>query len=250
MMDHLSCLGPIDPQIEREGKLVPALSYLNQFERLNEKAQNGQLSTAEYELLNKLNLGELYQFEQIRELPIDLLIKWLTQYKFKNWKTTETSAEEVTGIMKIERAREIASLLNDPEKWHSHGRAIDAKTLREEVNLKIDSFEDGVELYKAVRNYFELLGDYMHQRELLLSLLSGMSRLVLNLIWAVLPLPEHQLGDLMKKRKQHHEDHQHIPPRLRQRFEHQRARRRGVRRRDREFREILPDDGHPRICGR
>ena len=31
MMDHLSCLGPIDPQIERDGKLVPALSYLNQF---------------------------------------------------------------------------------------------------------------------------------------------------------------------------------------------------------------------------
>jgi len=24
MMDHLSCLGPIDPQIERDGKLVPA----------------------------------------------------------------------------------------------------------------------------------------------------------------------------------------------------------------------------------
>ncbi len=66
--------------------------------------------------------------------------------------------------MKIERAREIASLLNDPEKRHSHSRAIDAKTLREEVNLKIDSFKDDVELHKAVRNHFELLGDYMHQR--------------------------------------------------------------------------------------
>ena len=166
MMDHLSCLGPIDPQIEREGKLVPALSYLNQFERLNEKAQNGQLSTAEYALLNKLDLGELYQFEQARELSIDLLIRWLTQYKFKNWTTTETKEEEVTEIMKTERAREIAALLNDPEKWHSHGRAIDAKTLREEVNLKIDSFEDDVELYKAIRSYFELLGDYMHRGEL------------------------------------------------------------------------------------
>lgn len=29
MMDHLSCLGPIDPQIERDGKLGPALSYLD-----------------------------------------------------------------------------------------------------------------------------------------------------------------------------------------------------------------------------
>ena len=56
MMDHLSCLGPIDPQIERDGKLVTALSYLRQFERLNEKAQEGALTTAEYALLNKLVL--------------------------------------------------------------------------------------------------------------------------------------------------------------------------------------------------
>ena len=53
MMDHLSCLGPIDPQIEKDGKLVPALSYLNQYERLNKKAQEGELTTAEYALLNK-----------------------------------------------------------------------------------------------------------------------------------------------------------------------------------------------------
>ena len=77
-MDHLSCLGPIDPQIERDDKLVPALSYLNQFERLNAKAAQGQLTTAEYALLDKLDLGELYQFEQARELSVELLIKWLS----------------------------------------------------------------------------------------------------------------------------------------------------------------------------
>ncbi len=69
MMDHFSCLGPIDPQIEREGQLVPALSYLNQYERLNDKAKNGDLSTAEYALLVKLDLGELHQFEQASVLP-------------------------------------------------------------------------------------------------------------------------------------------------------------------------------------
>ena len=62
MMDHFSCLGPIDPQIEREGQLVPALSYLNQYERLNEKSMTGELSTAKYALLVKLDLGELHQF--------------------------------------------------------------------------------------------------------------------------------------------------------------------------------------------
>lgn len=166
MMDHLSCLGPIDPQIEKDGKLVPALSYLNQFERLNLKAEEGQLTTAEYALLNKLDLGELYQFEQARELSIDLLIRWLTQYKFKNWTETETKKEAVTENMKMERARHIAALLNDPEKWHSHGRAIDARALREEVNLKIDSFEEDSSLYRMIRDYFELLRDYMHREEL------------------------------------------------------------------------------------
>ena len=43
MMDHLSCLGPIDPQIERDGNLFPALSYLNQFERLNRKGEKVSL---------------------------------------------------------------------------------------------------------------------------------------------------------------------------------------------------------------
>ena len=168
MMDHLSCLGPIDPQIERDGKLVPALSYLNQFERLNEKAQDGQLTTAEYALLNKLDLGELYQFEQARELSIDLLIKWLSQYKFKNWKVTQTQQKTVTEEMRVERAREIAALLNDPEKWHSHGRAIDMQTLRgEEVKLNIDSFEDDPDLCRKIRGYFELLKDYMHREQII-----------------------------------------------------------------------------------
>lgn len=166
MMDHLSCLGPIDPQIEKDEKLVPALAYLNQFERLNQKAGKGQLTTAEYALLNKLDLGELYQFEQARELSIELLIKWLSRYKFRNWTKTEAKGDEVTPELKEERAKQIAALLNDPERWHSHGRAIDRKTLREEVNLKIEDLEEDPDLYKYVRNYFELLRDYMRREGL------------------------------------------------------------------------------------
>jgi len=82
-MSYFSVLGPIDPQIEKDGKLVPALSYLNQYERLCQKADAGQLNTAEYAQLSKLDLGELHQFEQARELSIELLENWLSQYKFK-----------------------------------------------------------------------------------------------------------------------------------------------------------------------
>lgn len=168
MMDHLSCLGPIDPQIEKDGRLVPALSYLNQFERLNQKAQGGVLTTAEYALLDKLDLGELYQFEQARALSNELLIKWLSTYKFKDWKKTETRGLEVTLNMKEERARAIATLLNNPERWHSHGRAIDRKTLREEVDLKIDDLEVDEVLYTNIRDYFGLLSDYMRREKLVL----------------------------------------------------------------------------------
>ena len=167
MMDHLSSLGPIDPQIERDGKLVPALSYLNQFERLNNKAQAGALTTAEYALVSKLDLGELYQFEQARELSIELLIKWLSNYKFKNWTKTKDRQLDVTPKMKENRAKEIAALLNNPERWHSHGRAIDMRTLQEEVGLKIDDLADNAILHHDIRDYFELLKDYMHREQLM-----------------------------------------------------------------------------------
>ena len=166
MMDYFSCLGPIDPQIERDGKLVPALSYLTQFERLNQKAAQGGLTSAEYALLSKLDLGELYQFEQARELSVELLVKWLSQYKFKGWDRTETRGEEVTEEMKKERAQDIATLLNDPARWHSHARGIDMNTLRNEVGLQIEDLAKHSNLHQAVRIYFELLRDYMGRQGL------------------------------------------------------------------------------------
>lgn len=96
MMDYHSCLGPIDPQVEREGKLVPALSYLAQYQRLIEKANKGSLSTAEVVLLQKLDLAELHQFELARDLSITLLKEWLANYKFKDWDVTETRGIKVT----------------------------------------------------------------------------------------------------------------------------------------------------------
>lgn len=166
MMDYFSCLGPIDPQIEKDGKLVPALSYLNQFERLKTKAEAGNLTTAEYALLDKLDLGELYQFEQARELSIELLIEWLSRYKFKDWTETEERKLPVTEEMKKDRAEKIAALLNDAERWHSHGRAINMDMLQEEVGLQIEDISKRPELYEEVRRYFDLLRDYMNREQL------------------------------------------------------------------------------------
>ena len=166
MMDYFSRLGPIDPQIFKDDRLVPALSYLKQYEKLNKKATEGNLTTAEYALLQKLDLGELYQFEQARELSVELLIKWLSQYKFKDWKTTETRKTPVTENVRQKRAKEIAHLLNDPERWHSHGRGIDISTLRNEMNLKIEDYSENAKLHDNIKIYFNLLTDYMTRGQL------------------------------------------------------------------------------------
>ena len=166
MMDYFSRLGPIDPQIFKDDRLVPVLSYLKQYEKLNTKAAEGNLTTAEYAMLQKLDLGELYQFEQARELSVELLKRWLSQYKFKDWSKTESRGAKVTPEMKESRAEEIAQILNDPDRWHSHGRGIDISTLKDELNLKIDDYGKNDTLSKSIRDYFDLLVDYLSRERL------------------------------------------------------------------------------------
>lgn len=161
-MSYFSGLGPIDPQIVKDGKLVPALAYLNQYERLCKKAVDGELNTVEYALLNQFDLGELYQFEQARELSHEFLIKWLSTYKFKDWDKHSSTGTPVTEEDKAQRAKEIAAALSDNERWHSHARMISRDTLVSDpkLRLKIEKLEDTPELLNALEEYFGLLRDY------------------------------------------------------------------------------------------
>ena len=69
--------------------------------------------------------------------------------------------------MREERAKEIADLLSDSERWHSHGRAIDMATLRGEVGLQVDDFAGLPEnVIQSVRSYFGLLNEYMQEKKL------------------------------------------------------------------------------------
>jgi len=164
-MDYFSCLGPIDPQIEKDGKLIPALSYIKKFEELNQKAAQGQLTSAEYALIDKLDLAELHHFEQASKLSTDLLVNWLTKYKFKDWEKSNSTGKDISDEYKRQRAQEIADNLNDNEKWHSHGRALNMETLRN-LKLKIDDYTEKEKLKNAVRKYSELLTDYMGRQQI------------------------------------------------------------------------------------
>lgn len=164
-MDYSSSLGPIDPQVWNGKQWVPALGYLNKVEEFLEKERQGTLTRAEFVMLQNQDLAMLSSCEQAKNLTITLLKKWLVEYKFKDWDIHESDpikrGQAVTEQEKQERAEEIADLLGDNTKWHSHSRMIGLETLRKELRLKIEDFADNTALHSLIRSYNDLLTEYI-----------------------------------------------------------------------------------------
>jgi hypothetical protein len=137
--------------------LVPALGYLIRYQDLLDKANAGKISTAEMALLLNFDQGNLYSYQQARDLSVALLEEWLVKYKFKDWKKTETTRKKVTLKMKRDRAKEIAEKLNEPKRWNSHGIGIGMERIRRDLNLKIDDFGENEKLNENVRRYHKIL---------------------------------------------------------------------------------------------
>jgi hypothetical protein len=166
-MDYYSVLGPIDPQVQRHDaeRMVPALGYLVQYERLIAKSHAGTLTTAELAyLIDRFDPAELYRYEQARQLSITLLKEWLVKYKFRDWTRTERRKKKVTETMKSQRAAAIARLLNRTDRWHSHSRGISMEVLRRDLKVRIEDFGSREGLNASVRSYYRLLKDYMMRR--------------------------------------------------------------------------------------
>ena len=175
-MNYYSSLGPIDPQVPVNGKFVSAQGYIDQFEMIKEKSKNGTISAIEAQMALNLNLADLNFYIQARNLTVSLLKKWLVQYKFKDWITHQTTNSPVTEKEKKERAEKIAHLLGDNSTWHSHGRHIGMKTLKNEVGLKIEDLGQTPELQKVIRDYHSLAIDLATQNHYSLFIHSKKSR--------------------------------------------------------------------------
>ena len=169
-MDYFSVLGPIDPQVQnKEGNWVAALGYLDKVNELIEKAKKNELTQAEFIILKDFDLAELKGYEQAKELTIALLKKWLVKYKFKNWEVHGTNpallGQPVTEKQKEKRAEEIADLLSNNNEWKSHGRPINIETLENELKLKIKDYSENQELRNLIREYYDLLSDFVKSSE-------------------------------------------------------------------------------------
>jgi hypothetical protein len=159
-MDYSSALGPIDPQVYNGKNWVPALGYLDQVEKLIEKARNNTLTNAEFAILQNQDLATLSAYEQAKNLTITLLKEWLVEYKFRDWQKHKDGAV-VTGEEKEQRAEEIASLLGDNKIWHSHGRMIGINRLKKFLKLKIEDYSRENALRTKIRSYNDMIVNYI-----------------------------------------------------------------------------------------
>lgn len=161
-MNYGSVLGPIDPQvINKEGKFVPALGYLEKINSLLVKAQNNTLSEAEFLILKDFDLAELSQYEQARDLTTELLKDWLVKYKFKNWNTHSSSKKPVSLQEKKKRAEKIAKDLADYSHWKSHGRPLNIEVLTKELKLQIDDFGMSDDVQDNILSLQSIVVDFM-----------------------------------------------------------------------------------------
>lgn len=69
--------------------------------------------------------------------------------------------------MKKKRAKKIAVTLSQNEYWHSHGRGINMRTLIDELKVQIEDYSTINRLGPLIKEYYELLQDYMSREELI-----------------------------------------------------------------------------------
>ena len=162
LMEPASTLGPIDAQIIQQGKVFSADALLKGFEKIKSEVTNtGNLNRAYIPILQGISPGELQAAENAKNFAIELVKKWLSEYKFKNWNKHSKTGAPVTEKEKIKRAEEIANELSDHSHWLTHGRSITIKDL-EKMRLKIVDYSKNAKLHEALNRYYTLLQMTFH----------------------------------------------------------------------------------------
>ena len=159
-------LGPIELQYPgQDGTYRSGYGVLAKFDEICETINTSRDSRdcrAELAYLVKnFDPGQLFQLEQAIQHGKSLITAWLPKYKFKNWTVSERTGKEVTDDKRKLRASEIAEILGDASRWHSHGRGISMQQLSgSDLRLKIEDFGADPELSTRIRNYHGLATDY------------------------------------------------------------------------------------------
>jgi hypothetical protein len=157
LMEPASALGPIDAQIQWQGKVFSAEALLEGLRAIQrESAKAGHLNLAYLPILQQISPGEIQGAQNALNFARDLVTNWLTTYKFKNWSTHGGTGTPVSDEERRLRAEEIAKQLSDHSRWLTHGRSIKIDDL-EAMKLQITDYSKQPMLMDAVRRYHTLL---------------------------------------------------------------------------------------------
>lgn len=154
-----SSLGPIDAQIQWEGKTFSAEAFLKGLERIKEEVTAANaLNRAYIPILQRISPGEIQHAENALAFAKVLVTAWLQDHKFKNWTShrTHNPGAPVTAEEKEARAKEVADELCDHSKWLSHGRSIKLEDLQR-IGVEITDYSKDPALADAIRRYHVLL---------------------------------------------------------------------------------------------
>jgi hypothetical protein len=159
LMEPSSSLGPIDAQIQWEGKVFSAEAFLKGLVSIKQEAAlSNSLNRMYIPILQRISPGEIQNAENALSFAKVLVTTWLKEHKFKNWTEhrTHQSGTPVTAEQKEARAKEIADILCDHSRWLSHGRSIKIPDLQS-IGLEITDYSREAELADAIRRYHVLL---------------------------------------------------------------------------------------------
>jgi hypothetical protein len=157
LMEPASALGPIDAQIQWQGKIFSAEALLEGIKAIqDEVTKTGQLNLAYLPILQQISPGEIQGAKNALNFAKELVRDWLATYKFKQWTTHSSTGQPVTEAEKHSRANDIAAVLANHTRWLTHGRSIKIPDL-EAMGLKITDYSQSPDLMDAIRRYHTLL---------------------------------------------------------------------------------------------
>ncbi|MBN1397696.1 MAG: Clp protease ClpP [Bacteroidetes bacterium] len=157
LMDTSSALGPIDAQLQWQGKTFSADALLEGFEKIKEEViRTGILNRAYIPILQGISPGELQEAENALKFAKVLVTEWLAKYKFKNWERHSSTGKPVTKEDKKKRAEEIADQLCKHSSWFTHGRSIKIDDFNQ-MRLLITDYSKDAKLAEPIRRYYALL---------------------------------------------------------------------------------------------
>lgn len=150
-MTERACLGSIDPQVPtKDGRYVPAQALLLLVDQLQKQGadamqKGGTVPWSAVRIIDSIDKKELGDAITASHYSRIMAAQFLMNYKFRQWKTRETSGQEVTQQYREKRADDIATALVSHERWKNHGHAISRDVLWNEIKLRIEHPKDKLE---------------------------------------------------------------------------------------------------------